>query len=79
MTQIDYQTLNERCEKALKEIDINPIDTWLHLASKLFKAVSIQTEGLPSIANANFEGVHYKFISEFHKEYLKRFSQIKKE
>lgn len=78
MNQIDYQSLNERSEKALKEIDNNTIETWLHLASKLFKAVSIQPEGLPSIANTNFEGVHYKFISDFHKEYLNRLSQIKK-
>ena len=72
MNQIDYQSLNLRCEKALKKIDNNPIDTWLHFASKLFKAISIQPEGLPSIANAHFEGVHYKFISEFHKLYKQK-------
>ena len=73
----DFQSLNERCEKALKQVDNNPIDTWLHQASKLFKAISIQPEGLPSIANANFEGVHYKFISEFHKLYKQKTQENK--
>lgn len=67
-----YEKLNERCENAIKAIDDNDVERWLHLASKLFKVVSIQPEGLPSIANCHFEGVLYSSIAEFHSLYIKK-------
>jgi hypothetical protein len=72
MNQEYYEQLNERCKNAIKAIDDNDIERWLHLASKLFKAVSIQPEGLPSIANCHFEGVLYSSIAEFHSLYIKK-------
>ncbi len=66
---INYQALNDRCENALKEINNHSIDQWLYLSSRLIDEVSIQPEGFPSIANATLEGVHYKFIAEFHRVY----------
>ena len=70
MNQAYYEKLNERCENAIKLIDQEEdVERWLHLASKLFKAVSIQPEGLPSIANSHFEGVYYRSIAEFHRIY----------
>ena len=68
-----YEQLNERCKNAIKLIEQEEdVDSWLHLASKLFKAVSIQPEGLPSIANCHFEGVLYSSIAEFHSLYIKK-------
>jgi len=73
MNQAYYEQLNERCENAIKVIgQEEDVERWLHLASKLFKAVSIQPEGLPSIANSHFEGVYYDFITEFHNLYVKK-------
>jgi len=73
MNQAYYEQLNERCENAIKVIDQEQdVERWVYLASKLFKAVSIQPEGLPSIANCHFEGVHYGFITEFHNLYVKK-------
>ena len=73
MNQGYYEQLNERCKNAIKVIDQEEdVERWLHLASKLFKAVSIQPDGLPSIANCHFEGVHYSSISEFHSLYIKK-------
>jgi hypothetical protein len=72
MNQEYYEQLNERCKNAIKAIDDNDIERWLHLASKLFKAVSIQPEGLPSIANCHFEGVLYSSIADFHSLYIKK-------
>ena len=68
-----YEQLNERCKNAIKLIEQEEdVDRWLHLASKLFKAVSIEPEGLPSIANCHFEGVHYSSIADFHRKYLEQ-------
>jgi hypothetical protein len=41
MTEIDYQKLNVRCEKALKDIATHDIEKWLYKSSKLIKTVSI--------------------------------------
>ena len=73
MNQEYYEQLNERCKNAIKLIEQEKdVERWLHLASKLFKAVSIEPEGLPSIANSHFEGVHYSSIAEFHSLYIKK-------
>ena len=76
MNQVDYQDLNVRCENALKDIDTHDIEQWLHKSSKLIKDVSIQPEGLPSIANAHYEGVLYIFISEFHRLYEQQLNKL---
>ena len=63
--------LDERCRKALDQLDKVERNICLQKSSLLFKLISIQPAGLSSIANANFEGVHYKYIFEFHKSYLR--------
>jgi hypothetical protein len=67
---MDYFVADENCKEALKELMIeeNKIK-WLSKYEKLFKKVSISPLGLPNIANANFNGVNYHFIGEFHHEY----------
>jgi hypothetical protein len=73
MNQAFYEKLNERCQNAIKAIgQEEDVERWLHLASKLFKAVSIQPDGLPSIADSHFEGVLYSSIAEFHSLYIKK-------
>jgi len=79
MTETSYIELNNRCENALNEFNNQDMETWLHRSSRLYKAISIQPEGLPSIANANFEGFNYKFISEFHNAYKQRLNKSKQD
>ena len=38
----------------------------------MYRSTSIAPEGLPSIANANFKGVKYKNIFDFHSKYIQR-------
>jgi len=78
MTEIDYQELNARCEKALTDIATHDIEKWLYKSSKLIKTVSIEPEGYPSIANCHFEGIHYPFISEFHRIYQQQVNILNK-
>lgn len=68
--EFDYLVADENCKEALKElmIDANKVK-WLRKYEKLFKKVSISPLGLPNIANANFDGVNYPFIGEFHRVY----------
>ena len=47
-------------------------DYWLEDNKDLYRSVSIAPEGLPSIANANFKGVKYKNIFDFHSKYVQR-------
>lgn len=73
-----YQSLNDRCKKAISKIENTEIENWLYLSSKLINEVSNKPEGLPSIANAHFKGIHYPFISEFHRLYIQHFNEINK-
>jgi len=79
MTETDYTELNKRCENALNELNNQDMEIWLHRSSKLFIAISILPKGLPSIANAKFEGIHYKFISEFHNAYKQQLNKRKQD
>jgi hypothetical protein len=67
---MDFLVADENCKEALKELMFDPNKVkWLSKCEKLFKKVSISPLGLPNIANANFNGVNYHFIGEFHMVY----------
>ena len=68
-----YEIVDKFCEEAL-EVEIGDIDRdfWITDYEDLFKSVSIAPEGLPSIANANFNGFKYKNIHDFHSKYVQR-------
>jgi hypothetical protein len=69
--KMDYLVADENCRIALRELMFSFFKTnLLKDYTKLFKKVSVQpTQDLPNIANANFDGVNYPFISEFHRGY----------
>jgi hypothetical protein len=68
--EMDFLVADENCKEALKELMIEENNIkWLSKYEKLFKKVSISPLGLPNIANANFDGVNYPFIGEFHRVY----------
>lgn len=68
-----YDIVDRFCEEAL-EVESGDIDRdyWINEYEDLFKSVSIAPEGLPSIANANFNGFKYKNIHDFHSKYVQR-------
>ncbi len=68
-----YDIVDRFCEEAL-ELEAGDIDRdyWIKEYEDLFKSVSIAPEGLPSIANANFNGCKYKNIYDFHSKYVQR-------
>jgi hypothetical protein len=68
-----YDIVDRFCEEAL-EVESGDIDRdyWINEYEDLFKSVSIAPEGLPSIANANFNGIKYKNIHDFHSKYVQR-------
>jgi hypothetical protein len=68
-----YDIVDMFCEEAL-ELEAGDIDRnhWINENEDLFKSVSIAPEGLPSIANANFNGCKYKNIYDFHSKYVQR-------
>ena len=70
---ISYEIADKFCEEAL-ELENGDIDRdyWLEDNKDLYKSVSISPEGLPSIANANFKGVKYENIYDFHSKYAQR-------
>ena len=69
--EMDYLVADENCRIALRELMFTSYKTkWLKDYTKLFKKVSVQpSQDLPNIANANFDGVNYPFIGEFHRVY----------
>lgn len=68
-----YEIADKFCKEAL-EVEAGDIDRdyWINEYEDLFKSVSIAPEGLPSIANANFNGCKYKNIYDFHSKYVQR-------
>ena len=68
-----YAIVDRFCEEAL-EVEAGEIDRdyWINDYEDLYKSVSIAPEGLPSIANANFNGCKYKNIYDFHSKYVQR-------
>ena len=72
MNKIDYQIANNFCEEALMMLDKeNDAAHWLLENKPLFESITIQPEGLPAIANCNFEGIYYGYIAQFHSMYQK--------
>jgi len=73
MDKIDFQVNDNLCEEALIELaSIKDTNTWIIKYKELFESISIQPEGLPSIANQHFKGVKYFYIGELHREYQKQ-------
>jgi hypothetical protein len=68
-----YEIVDRFCEESL-EVESGDIDRdyWIKDNEDLYKTVSIAPEGLPSIANANFNGCKYKNIYDFHSKYVQR-------
>ena len=68
-----YERANLLCWEVLIEgEETRDRDAWLAEYEDLFNSVSIAPEGLPSVANSNFNGKKYEHIFYFHNTYVKR-------
>ena len=70
MNKLDYQKANSKCENALIDLPTHDdTSVWLEENKALYNSINIQPTGRPGIANANFEGISYEYISKFHTKY----------
>ena len=75
--QVSYIANDARCSKAIKEFNSKTsVDEWVWNNMSLFMAISIRVDGLPSIASCNYQGTHYRNISEFHELFRKSLNEI---
>jgi hypothetical protein len=71
-TKTDFEEVNKICQSFIENYDIfSDMPLWLDEHKSLFNQINIQPKGLPGIANSNFDGIKYKYISKFHQLYSK--------
>lgn len=69
-TKIDFEETNLICQSIIDNYDIfSDMQLFIDQHQSLFNQINIQPKGLPGIANSNFGGVSYEFISKFHRLY----------
>jgi hypothetical protein len=72
VTKTLFKECDILCQSIIENYDMfSDISLWLEENKSLFNQINIQPKGLPGIANSNFEGVKYEFISKFHQLYSK--------
>jgi hypothetical protein len=72
MNKIDYQIADNYCATILNEFDVfTDMTGWIKRYKELYKIINIQPNGLPAIANCNYEGIRYEHIAKFHSLYTK--------
>ena len=68
--RLRYIEKDNKCKMAIMEVRGNiTVPKWVDSHAALYEAVSIQPKGRPSIASSNCGGVHYEWISNFHRLY----------
>jgi len=67
--QVDYILTNARCQCAIDEAETTPTDQWLATYTNLYNEIAYGGSKLPSIADANFDGIRYPSILNFHSLY----------
>jgi hypothetical protein len=74
--KLTYVINDSRCKEALNEFHKIPyIENWVYQYMGLFKQISINVDGLPSIASCNYQGRHFESIKEFH-SFFKRAMEV---
>ncbi len=68
--RLRYIEKDSKCKIAIMELRGNiTVPKWVDTHALLFKAIAIQPEGLPSIADSHCDDIHYEWISNFHHLY----------
>ena len=71
-TKTDFEEANIICQSIINRYDVfSDMHLWIDEHKSLFNQINIQPKGLPGIANSNFGGITYEFISKFHRLYSK--------
>ena len=69
-TTLRYIENDHKCKMAIMQLRENiTVPKWIDSHASLYKSISNQPEGLPSIASSHCDGVHYEWISNFHHLY----------
>lgn len=72
MDKIDFQITDNFCEDAIIELEDTQPSIWIIKHIDLYESISIKPDGLPPIANQNYNGVNYDFIGKFHSIYQQK-------
>ena len=71
-TKVEFEETNIICQSIIDNYDIfSDMLFWLEEKRFFFNQINIQPKGLLGIANSNFEGIKYEYISKFHQLYSK--------
>ena len=74
---LSYIANDTICSIAIQEFNSKTsVDEWVWANMSLFTAISIRVDGLPSIASCNYQGQHYRNISEFYELFRKSLDEI---
>jgi len=74
---LSYIVNDTRCITAIQQFNSKAsVVEWVWANMSLYKAISINVDGLPSIASCNYQGTHYRYISEFHELFRKSLDEI---
>lgn len=69
---LSYIANDARYSIAIQEFNNKAsVDEWVWANMKLFEAISIWVDGLPTVASCNYQGTHYRNILEFHELFRK--------
>ena len=73
-THADFVINDSACKTALLElITTDSVLGWISTYRYLYRRITIQPKGLPTIARANLGKFHFVNIARFHEEYSRLF------
>jgi len=74
-----YLEVHRECRVAIKEFNQiksgkseRNLEEWTWKYKTLFQKISYGAEGIPDVADANIEGIHFTYISQFYSIFNKR-------
>ena len=74
-----YLEVHRECRVAIKEFNQiksgkseRSLEEWAGKYKTLYQRISYGPEGMPDVADANIEGIHFTYISQFHSIFNKR-------
>jgi hypothetical protein len=75
--EVSYIANDARCLSAIEDLE-EGMDTlhWLGQYLELYMSVTYGPKDHPRIANCNYQGKHYSFISQFAVLYMKKHREI---
>ena len=71
-THIDCKEAIQAFKNIKSNMSEPNVDVWAQKYKSLSERISFGTKGFPKIADANIDGIHFTYISQFHHLYNNR-------